>query len=166
MSRPQFFLISSAIIFLLERILPTLTSWPVFIFPVFIILFILTSKSDTDELVYVPAASLFFDFFSGYRFGFFTLAVLTVVLAIFLFKTRFNVSRQSLFSLVIYTFIFTFAYFAIISIMSSPRFLIDQAYTIMVEVIVVFIMFNLVFHKVGKKLKTFHGFRQIQNNPF
>ena len=148
MSRLQFFIIGSAVIFLLERVLPVLASWPLFIFPVFIILFMLTSKSDADELVYVFAASFIFDFFSGYRFSFFTFTIFAVVLAIFLFKTRFNVSRQSLFSLAIYTFIFTFAYFAIISIKSSPRFLIAQAYTIMAEVIVVFIMFNLAFRKV------------------
>lgn len=151
MSRTQFFVITSAVIFLLERVLPVLTSWPLFIFPVFAILFLLSSKNDAEELVFVVAISLFFDFFSGYTFGFSTLAILAVVLAVFFFKTRFNVNSQSFFSLAIYTLVFTFAYFAALSIKSAPSLIISQTPTVIIETLILFALFVFSFRKLIKK---------------
>ena len=163
MSRQQFFIVTSAIIFVIERVLPTLVSWPIFIFPVFVILFMLTrptfvsqnlggqaSKSDVREISYVAIATLVFDFFSGYYFGFFTIAMLVVVLAIFFFKTRFNINPQSFFPLAIYTLIFTFVYFALLSIKSDPRLILTQAPVIVAETLILFLVFNLAFHKLIK----------------
>lgn len=127
-----------------------LTSWPVFIFPVFVILFMLTSKNDTGELPYVAVASLIFDFFSGYRFGFFTFAILAVVLAIFLFKTRFNVDPRSLFSLAVYTLLFIFAYFATLLIKSDLRLMISQAPVIIIQAMAIFLIFTFASRKLTK----------------
>ena len=151
MTRPQFFILGSVVIFLLERALPTLTSWPIFIFPIFVILFLLVSKNDADELVYVAIAVLIFDFFSGYTFGFLALAILAVALAIFFFKTRFNVNSQSFFSLAIYTFIFAFVYLALLSIRSNPRLIITQIPTIVTETTILFLIFNFAFRRVKNK---------------
>lgn len=125
-------------IFLLERVLPTLTSWPLFIFPVFVIFFMLTSKSDAHDLLHIAAAALIFDFFSGYRFGFMTFAILAVTLAIVLFKTRFNVNPRFLFFLEIYAIIFIFTYFIILSIRSESSILLSQVLIIILETIVIF----------------------------
>ena len=153
MTRLQFFIITSVVIFVLERVLPALFPSPIFIFPVFAILFLLTSKHDADELVYVIIAALFFDFFSGYRFGFMTLAILAVALAMYFFKTRFNSSSQSPFSLASYSLIFIFIFFAILSIQSDPRLIITQGPAIITETLILFVIFILWFRVVRVSAK-------------
>lgn len=119
MSRVQFFVIGSAVIFVLERALPALISWPLFLFPVFAVLFLLTSKSDAADLPYVAAASIFFDFFSGRQFGFFTLTLMTICLSIYLFKGRINTNAESFFSLFFYSLIFVFGFLLLLSFQLS-----------------------------------------------
>ncbi len=143
MSRPQFFIIVSAMIFLLERVLPTLVSWPIFIFPVFAILFLLTSKNDVNEFVYVVIAAFIFDPFSGYSFGTVTVVTFVIIAAIFWFKASFNVNAQSFLSLAAYTLIFVFLYFALLSIKSDPKLIITQAHVIVIETLVLFTIFIL-----------------------
>jgi len=144
-SRSQFFIITSAIVFLLERILPALVPWPIFIFPVFVIFFLLTSKNDIREISYIAVAAIVFDFFSGYHFGFMTLVTLSVTLVIFFFKTRFNSSSQSPFSLALYLLIFIFVFFAILSIKSNPRLILTQAPIVITETLILFVIFTLWF---------------------
>ncbi|MBI2062944.1 MAG: hypothetical protein HYT61_01735 [Candidatus Yanofskybacteria bacterium] len=148
MSRFKFFLITSAAIFFMERFLPTLASWPVFIYPIFVVIFMLSCKNNTGELSYIVAVSFVFDFFSGYRLGFFTFAILFLALAIFLFKTRFNISQHSLLSFVVYTIIFIFAYFAIFSIGSSSRLIVDRFFFIIIETAAVFLIINFLLRYV------------------
>ncbi len=143
MSRIGFFLVTSAAILFLERILSALTHWPIFIFPVFVFLFMLSSKRDVDESLYVIGVSFIFDFFSGYHFGFFTLVITFMTVAIFFFKTRFSINHQSLFSLAINCFIFVFVYFAILSVGSNMEIMLDQAFFIITETVIVFLIFNL-----------------------
>lgn len=146
MSRPQLILTGSLVLFLLERILPTLIYWPVFIFPVFVILFMLTSRNGAREIPYIVVISLVFDFFSGYHYGFMIIIILFIVSAIIFFKTYFSVDPQSFLSLAVYTLVFSFAYFALISIKSGFRIgeLITRIPTITIEIAAVFIVFNLV----------------------
>ena len=138
MSRTQFFIIGSAVIFLLERGLPALTNWPFFIFPVFVILFMLVSCNNAADLPHVTVATLLFDFFSGYPFGFFTIAILGLAVAIFIFKSRFNVEPTSFIPLAIYSLLFVFAYFVIVSIKSKSAILLSQVPIIITETLIVF----------------------------
>jgi hypothetical protein len=140
-----------------------LVSWPIFIFPVFVIIFLLTrptfasqnlggqaSKSDTREISYIAVTAIVFDFFSGYTFGFSTLAILIIDLAIFFFKTRLNVNPRALFSLAVYTLIFVFLYFILLSIQSNSRIIIDQAVIIVTETLILFLIFVRIFRKFVK----------------
>lgn len=148
MSRPQFFIIGSAVIFLLERALPALTSWPLLLFPVFAILFLLTSKNDAGEFVYVIITALIFDFFSGYIFGIFTFAVLAMALGIFLFKTRISVNHNSFFLTFIYSLIFIFMFLALLSIQSSPRILFSTAFIVLIQAAVIVAPFTMLLRKI------------------
>ncbi len=127
-----------------------LTNWQIFIFPVFVIIFLLTSKRDGEELVYVMIAAFIFDFFSGYRFGFMTFVILVIALAIYLFKTRFNVEPRSFLSLAIYSLIFTLLYFTILSTWSKPSLIIDQFPIITTETLISFFVFNFLFKYVAR----------------
>lgn len=148
MSRINFFIIISAVVFVLERILPLVTNWPVFIFPVFVIIFLLTSRHDADELVYVIPVALIFDFFSGYGFGFTTIAIMAIALLIYFFKTRFSVEPGSFLALAIYSLIFTFVYFAILSIRSGPHLIINQVSVIIAETLISFLIFRFLLKYV------------------
>jgi len=144
MSRAQFFVIGSAVIFVVERVLPALTSWPVFIFPVFVILFMLTSKNDARDLTLVASSSIVFDLFSGSSFGSFTLIMLAVCLMIYLFKNWIKVEPDSFFTLAIYTAVFTFSYFAILSVKIGSWLIPQTASVIVVETLIFFAFFVLV----------------------
>lgn len=150
MSRVKFFIIISATVFILERILLLVTNWPVFIFPVFVIIFLLTSRHDAYELVYVVPLALIFDFLSGYGFGFTTIAILAVALLIYFFKTRFNVEPGSFLALAIHSLIFTFIYFAILSIRSRPILILDQAVIITTETLILFFVFRFLLRYVSR----------------
>ena len=151
MTRPQFFLISSAIIFLLERILPALTSWPVFIFPVFVILFMLTSKGGASELPYIIIASFIFDFFSGLSFGLLTIAILIVFLTIHLTKIFLNIKDRSPIFILILSLVFVFEYFFLLSVKISPRLVISQAPVILLETVVLLIFMGVMFRKANSR---------------
>lgn len=142
MSRKQFFLITTAVIFVTERFLPLLTHWPLFIFPVFAIMFALTAPNDAKNFKEILIASLIFDPFSGYRFGFFTIAIILLMSLIIVFKTRFNIDYRSFFLLGISTIIFTFAYFVIVSIKSDPKLLFFRAAFMLMETAIVFLVLN------------------------
>ncbi|MEK7151249.1 MAG: hypothetical protein AAB784_00850 [Patescibacteria group bacterium] len=150
MSRLQFFAVILTVIFVIERILSMLISWPIFIFPIFIILFLLTSKNDTDELSYVVGATLFFDFFSGFTFGLLTIATFAVSLIIHFLKNRLNINRQSVVSLLIFSLIFIFIYFAILSIALNSRLIINQFLTILIETIIMLLVFIIAFSRLVK----------------
>ena len=152
-------------IFALERALPAMTSWPVFIFPVFVILFMLTrpphsymsvgaSKNNAADLSYITIASLFFDFFSSFRFGFFTLTILAVSVSIYLFKIRFSVGSTSFFSTLIYSLIFVFEFFVLLSTKSNLQLVVTQIPIIIVETMTILLLTRVFFYVFGK----------IQNN--
>lgn len=150
MTRPKFFIISSAIIFILERILQPLFSFPIFIFPVFVILFVLTSKKDTDELPYIIIASFIFDFFSGFTFGWLTVAILVVFITIYLVKAFFNIDGKSPVLSLVISLIFIFEYFLLLSIKTSPRLLIFQAPLIFSESVILLIPMRFLLQRFLK----------------
>lgn len=148
MTQTKFF-ISSAIIFVLERTLSVVAPWPIFIFPVFVVLFGLSSAGGI--LAYLPqvaVVALFFDFFSGLTFGFMTIAILAVFLTIYLAKTFFNVDGKSPIILFAVSLVFLVEYFLILSIKISPRALVPQAPIILVETVVLFILMKFFFGKL------------------
>lgn len=141
MTKHQFFAVGSAVIFLLERALPALTNLPLFFFPVFVILFFLTSKNHIADLPYVAVAALFFDFFSGYRFGFFTAAILTTCLLMHLFKSRISVNTQSFFSLFFYSLFFIFGFLILLSF--QPRLFMISWLPILIETVAISLLIFL-----------------------
>ena len=148
MTRTHFFIISSVIIFILERVLQPLFSFPVFIFPVFIVLFGLLSAGDI--LVYLPhvaIAALCFDFFSGLPFGWMTIAILAVFLTIYLARSFLNISSGLLIFTVVLYLVFITEYFFLLSIRISPRFLISQIAFISVEAIILLIPVKFLLQK-------------------
>lgn len=148
MTRTRFFIISSAIVFILERVLQPLFSFPIFLFPVFIILFGLLSAGDIlAYLPHVAIAALFFDFFSGLPFGWFTIAMLAVFLTIYLARSFLNISGGSfIFTTVLYL-VFIAEYFFLLSIRVSPRFVISQITIISVEAVILLIPAKFLFQK-------------------
>mgnify|MGYP001574645566 CR=1 FL=1 len=149
MTRTKFFIISSAVIFVLERVLSIVVPWPIFIFPVFVVLFGLLSTGDIlAYLPYVAVAAIFFDFFSGLPFGWFTIAMLAVFLTIYLARNFLNISGGSLIFTAILCLIFIFEYFFLLSIRVSPRFVISQAAVIAAEAIILLIPMRFLFRKL------------------
>ncbi len=152
MTQTKFFIISSAIIFVLERVLQPLFSFPIFIFPVFIVLFGLLNAGDIlAYLPHVAIAALFFDFFSGLPFGWFTIAILAVFLTIYLARSFLNIGRGSfIFTAVLYL-VFIAEYFFLLSIRISPRFVISQAPLIFIEAVTLFIFMRVMFIKASSR---------------
>ncbi len=148
MTRTKFFIISSAIIFILERIFQPLFSFPIFIFPVFIVLFALLSAGDIlAYLPHVAIATLFFDFFSGLPFGWMTIAMLAVFLTIYLARNFLNIHGGSLIFTAVLYLVFIFEYFFLLSIRFSPRFVISQTPLILAESVILLIPMKFLLQK-------------------
>jgi len=148
MTRTNFFIISSVIIFILERVLQPLFSFPVFIFPVFVVLLGLLSVGDIlAYLPHVAIAALCFDFFSGLPFGWMTIAMLAIFLTIYLARNFLNITSGSLIFTVILYLVFITEYFFLLSIRVSPRFVISQAPLILAEAIILLIPVKLLLQK-------------------
>ncbi len=109
------FIIWVITIFLIERVLQTL-GLPVTLFPIFVIWLALRGE-DLLPISWVIISSLFFDLFSGFPFGFATLAILLVWLTIYLVGKRLNLYSSSIISRVLFTTIFVIEYFGIIWLM-------------------------------------------------
>lgn len=133
MFRSKFFIIASAIIFIVERILQSAVYWPVLIFPIFAVLFILVNSDDATGLFFVAGASIVFDFFSGFKLGVFTLAILAAYLLAHLFKKYFNVNPKSLPSLFLFSVICVLAFAALLSLGYSLGSLVSEAKAILAE---------------------------------
>ena len=149
MTRTQFFIISSTIIFVLERVSQPLFSFPIFIFPVFIVLFGLLSAGDIlAYLPHVAIAALCFDFFSGLPFGWVTIATLAVFLTIYLARSFLNISSGSLIFTTVLYLVFIAEYFFLLSIRVSPRSVISQAPLILLEAVLLLIPMRFFFGKL------------------
>ncbi len=147
MTRPKFFIISSAIIFVLERVLSVMTPWPSFVFPIFVILFALLYPENTSaDLFYIVPSVLFFDFFSGFTFGLLTIAILAVFLTIYLVRNFLSISGRSLVFTVVLSLVLVFEYFLLLSI-KMPRMLVSQIPVILAEAIVVLIPMKFILRK-------------------
>ncbi len=148
MTQTKFFIISSAIIFILEQVFQPLFSFPIFIFPVFIILFALSAHDILNYLPHIAVAALFFDFFSGLPFGWFTIAMLAVFLTIYLARIFLNISGGRLIFAAVLYLVFVAEYFFLLSLRTPPRLVISQAPLILTEAIILLIPMKFFFRKL------------------
>ncbi|MBI2063568.1 MAG: hypothetical protein HYT65_01065 [Candidatus Yanofskybacteria bacterium] len=146
MSRIHFFIIGAAVIFVLERVLPVLTSWPLFIFTFFVILFMLSSENEVRDLSYITVTAVFFDIFSGFHLGFFIISLLAICLLIHLFKNRVKVEAESFFLMFIYSLIFILGFITLMSVWSSSVPSISRWPIIISESVIIFIVFSISNH--------------------
>jgi hypothetical protein len=146
-----FFYLFAGLLFVIERALQIFFNFPSFIFPVFAVLFILHSREELQDLTGIVVMSLLFDLFSGFSFGIYTFAIFAVCITIYFLKTRLNINARTFSSSVTLAVIFIFEFFLILSVVSSPRVLIDWAGWIIAETIVLVILLDLVLRK-GKFL--------------
>jgi len=146
MSRTRFFIIGTAVIFVLERVLPALTSWPLFIFSFFVILFMLAGENEARDLFYVAVAAIFFDIFSGFNLGLFIISILIICLLTHLFKNWIKIEADSFFPMFVYSFIFILGFITLMSawLLSVPP--ISRWPIIISESIIVFIIFSVANH--------------------
>lgn len=147
MSKPTFFIIAIPVIFFLEHLHP-LVRRPLFVFPVFIILFILISRRSSGNLGYVVASSLIFDIFSGFAFGWLTGAVLAVYLTALAIKKFIAISLDSWLKLIILTILLTGEYVLLMLIKSDIRVLADNAVSIIGQTAIFAAIFVLIFKKL------------------
>ena len=132
-------------IFVVERFLPAIINWPIFIFLIFVILFMLTSKDEARDLFYIAIASIFFDLFSGFRFGFFVIALLLVSLCVHLFKNRINVNTKSFFLTIVYSLIFVFIFTVILSIRNMAGIMLLTKPIFLAETIIISVLLQFFF---------------------
>jgi hypothetical protein len=144
-----YFYLFACLLFAVERIFQIIFNFPVFIFPVFAVLFILHSREEVRDLAGVIVMSLLFDLFSGFGFGIYTFAIFAVCVTIYFLKTRMNISAKTFISSAVLSVIFIFEFFLILSLMSSPRVLLSWAGWMIGETIVLVILFDLILRRRG-----------------
>jgi len=155
MNKLIFFLFVVAL-FVIERVFQAVFNFPIFVFPVFVILLILHSQKEERDIVGIILVSLIFDFFSGFNFGIYTLAIFLVCVTIYFLKTRMNINARTFISSAVLAIIFVIEFFLILSVASSPRVLISQAVWLILETAIWTIVLELILKKF-KFLK--HEFR-------
>jgi hypothetical protein len=121
-----------------------------FIFPVFIVLFMLVRSAGSD-LPYVVGASLIFDFFSGFSFGWVTISILAVYFSIHLAKNFISVSGSSFVLLVLMSLLFVIEYFLILSVKVPRAALLTGFPFLILETIIISVL--MIF--ASKKVKLF-----------
>ena len=109
------FLTSAAVIFVLERLLPFIITWPIFLFPVFAVILLLKSRDLNQTAGRLALTGLVFDFFSGYEFGRLTLVLLVLIFSIFLAKKVLVINPSSFLSLLIFSVLFGAEYLILLS---------------------------------------------------
>lgn len=134
MINPRRFLLITALIFGLERLLP-LTGLAISIFPLFLILFLLKSKNYPNDFNWLVGPTLAFDFFSGIQFGLFSLLILGAAGIIYLARQKLAVDQNRLISFFFFYFIFVMGYGVLFWLkLPRPQFLITvletSAYTL------------------------------------
>lgn len=101
--RFKYYLIIVIVIFFAERLAVVSIPWPAFFFPIFSIVFLLLSPKLDDDLLRIIGAGLFFDYFSGFVFGSFTLMILILILVAYFIRRQILIKRDSLISILAYS---------------------------------------------------------------
>ncbi len=149
MKKNYFFIISAVIIFVLEWFQP-LVHYPFFLFPVFVVPFLLLSRDNVSDLLPVVLASLFFDFFSGFRFGFSTLVILGIFLSIHLIKNFIDIDPRAPVIIFLLACVFVVEYILLFSILSPLTLGFSNLSVIFVETGILFIFTFFMFDRIVK----------------
>lgn len=145
-----YFILVIGIIFSLERLLPFIFFRPVLVFPVFVILYLLTSVNFSRDLTRVVATSLLFDVFSGYPFGYFTLAIIILGLSIYFVKKQFIIMRGWSYVWGIFFFFLFIIEFLAFSMFRVPySYFLKQLPIILIENLAIYLAMLLIFKKTN-----------------
>src|SRR3989338_2288754 len=142
MYKAGIFFVSCSVIFFIDRMFVHFFEWQTFLFPISGILFMLEDKNGDGNIIQLVAVSLVFDFFSGYSFGLTTIVLLISVLSGFFLRGIFNINSNSIVSTTLLVLLLTLIYAFILSLISSPKVLMFQIITILIEVVCVLISFK------------------------
>jgi hypothetical protein len=145
-------------IFIFERLLPFVSPFPVFIYPIFLVFYLLNSSKFSRDFMILFFVSIFFDLFSGYSFGYFTIAMVTMSGIIFYGKKQFMTNNHPVFSGISFIAIFILLYFGCILYLIPSMNLIDQLPILLISsFLVYFIMYFCIM--LNQRLKLGHEFK-------
>lgn len=143
------FILVIAVIFFAERLLPFLFFRPMFIFPVFVILFLLASDDFGRDIIRVIIASLFFDLFSGFSLGYFTLAITVMGVSVYFIKKQFMVvSGWSYIWGILFFCLLIIEFLAMSSVLISRSYLLEKLPVILLEGVVLYLVMLVIFKKM------------------
>lgn len=112
-----------------------LTDWPLFVFPLFVIIFILLGRNLVSDITYAAVAGIFFDPFSGYNLGLFMIAILVVSFGTQALKRRINIDRSSFFLVFIFSAIFITLFLIVISSGRAMNSVLKIAPELLVQIV-------------------------------
>lgn len=114
------------IIFFLERILPFFIPFSAAIFPAFFIVFLFFSKNIWHDLIMILIVAVLFDLFSGFTFGYFTMALALVGITMYFIKKRLMMLSESYLFGLIFVLIFIIEFLAIHLIKLSLSHILER----------------------------------------
>ncbi|MGD0976967.1 MAG: hypothetical protein ABR875_01575 [Minisyncoccia bacterium] len=142
------FIIIVGIIFILERTLPFFWSGSIFIFPVFAILYLVSSKKFSHDIPRIFFASLLFDVFSGFSFGIYTLAILATGLLIYIGKKRFVLGERSVIFGFIFTLLFVIIFFGMFSFELPLKYILSRLPAAIIESSIIYAILYIIMKRV------------------
>lgn len=144
----HYFIFILAVIFLLERLLPMTGLRPVSLFPLFAVIFLLRSRDFPRDFSWLAASSLFFDLFSGFEFGIFSLVILLVAWTIYLARRYLLINKASLLSLAILYLFFVSEYLAVFWFQFPQPYLISNIFYTLIWAAAFYFLTVLVLGKI------------------
>lgn len=129
------------LIFIFERLFSILIKFPLSLFPFFSIIFFIINKKYFDNIILIILPSIFFDLFSGFHFGVFSLIIFVLSLFIYYFKKYFSFGKRSIIpDLIWYAFGIVILY-ALYSFFVSPTEIIKLMPVIFANALIAFVIF-------------------------
>lgn len=148
MIKRRYFIFILAVIFLGERLWPMTGLDPLFLFPLFAVVFLLRSRDFSRDFGWLAAPSLFFDLFSGFEFGIFSLVILFVAWTIYLARRYLAINQTSILSLVILYLFFVGEYLAVFWFQFPQPYLISNIFYILIWAAAFYFLVALVLEKI------------------
>lgn len=130
-----------------------------FTFPIFAIAFLVAGHNRLRDLLWLILASLVFDFFSGFEFGFLTGLIIILAPCIQLTRKFLTINSRSLISLLFFSIIFSLGFFFLLMFQLPPRHIFSRLPQLLVQSAVISLMVAVVL--VG--LNRAHDVKKIQN---
>lgn len=133
----------------MERLLPFIFFRPIFIFPIFVILYLLVSADFGRDIARIIIASLFFDLFSGFPLGYLTLVMIIIGISIFLIKKQFMIVSGwfHIWGILFFCFLII-EFLTISSILVSPPYLLEKMPMILLESVGLYLVMLIMFKKM------------------